>query len=118
MASALHGASCGLADVVGAARYLLDNRGKFFLVMRAKRTAELFSLLSQYNVRPKRLRAVHPRPGKAASVVLVEAIRASGDGLVIEPPLFILGSDGKYTEDLLEAYRLGEADEKSAGRAI
>ena len=108
MASALHWASCCLADVVGAARYLLKNGGKFFLVMRAKRTAELFSLLNQSNVRPKRLRVVHPRPGRAASVVLVEAVRASGDGLVIEPPLFILGSDGKYTPDLLEAYRLGE----------
>jgi tRNA1(Val) A37 N6-methylase TrmN6 len=121
MASAMHGASCGLADVVGAAKYLLNNRGKFFLVMRAKRAAELFSLLSQGNVRPKRLRAVHPRPGRAASVVLVEAVRASGDGLVIEPPLFILGPDGKYTGDLLEAYRLGgagDADKKSAERVI
>jgi tRNA1(Val) A37 N6-methylase TrmN6 len=104
MASALHGASCGLSDVVIAARYLLNNRGKFFLVMRAKRAAELFSLLSQNNVRPKRLRAVHPRPGRAASVVLVEAIRSSGDGLIIEPPLFICGPDGKYTDELLEAY--------------
>ncbi|MDR1514690.1 MAG: methyltransferase [Synergistaceae bacterium] len=108
MASALHGAQCSLADVAAAAKYLLDNRGKLFLVMRAKRTTELFSLLDRNNVRPKRLRAVHPRPGRAASVILVEAIRASADGLVIEPPLFILGHDGKYTEELLEAYKLDE----------
>jgi tRNA1(Val) A37 N6-methylase TrmN6 len=108
MASALHGARCGLSDVASAAKYLLDNRGKLFLVMRAKRTAELFSLLDRNNVRPKRLRAVHPRPGLPASVVLVEAIRSSADGLVVLPPLFILGHDGKNTEDLLEAYRLDE----------
>ncbi|MDR0616187.1 MAG: methyltransferase [Synergistaceae bacterium] len=106
LASALHGACCGLTDVVAAAKYLLDNRGKLFLVMRAKRTGELFSLLSLNNVRPKRMRAVHPRPGGPASVVLVEAMRSSGDGLIIEPPLFICGPDGKYTRELLEAYAL------------
>jgi tRNA1(Val) A37 N6-methylase TrmN6 len=110
MASALHGASCALSDVVTAAKHLLNNRGKFFLVMRAKRAAELFSLLSQNNVRPKRLRAVHPRPGRAASVVLVEAVRSSGDGLIIEPPLFICGPDGKYTGELLEAYAPGHEE--------
>jgi tRNA1(Val) A37 N6-methylase TrmN6 len=54
------------------------------------------------------MRAVHPKPGRAASVVLVEASRASGDGLVVEPPLFIYGADGNYTEELLDAYRLEE----------
>ena len=38
--------------------------------------------------------------------MLVEATRASGEGMRIEPPLFIYGEDGKYTEDLLAAYRL------------
>jgi tRNA1(Val) A37 N6-methylase TrmN6 len=40
--------------------------------------------------------------------VLVEAKRASGDGIVVEPPLFIYGDDGNYTEELLAAYRLEE----------
>jgi tRNA1(Val) A37 N6-methylase TrmN6 len=107
IAAALHGASCDLPEIVTAAKYLLNNGGKFFLVMRAKRAAELFSLLRDHNLRPKRVRAVHPKPDREASVVLVEAVRASGDGLVIEPPLFICGPDGQYTESLLEFYNLG-----------
>jgi tRNA1(Val) A37 N6-methylase TrmN6 len=108
MATAMHGEQCTLADVVICAKYLLRNGGKFFLVMRAKRLGELFCLLHRHNVKPKRMRAVHPKPDRAASVALVEAKRASGDGLVVEPPLFIYGADGNYTKELLAAYRLEE----------
>ncbi|MDR3255524.1 MAG: methyltransferase [Synergistaceae bacterium] len=108
VARAKHGESCSLAEVVAAAKFLLRDGGKFFLVMRAKRTSELFVLLSENNIRPKRLLAVHPKPERDASVVLVEAVRASGEGLIIEPPLLIYGEDGEYTEKLLAAYRMGE----------
>jgi tRNA1(Val) A37 N6-methylase TrmN6 len=109
MATAMHGASCTLAEVVSCAKYLLRNGGKFFLVIRAKRIGELFCLLYEHNVRPKKIRAVHPKPDRQASVVLVEAVRASGEGIALLPPLFISGADGRYTEDLLEAYRIGES---------
>jgi tRNA1(Val) A37 N6-methylase TrmN6 len=108
MASALHGGACTLSDVVACAKFLLRNGGKFFVVMRANRLGELFSLLYEHNVKPKRFRPVYPKPDRPASVVLVEAVRASGDGLVTEPPLFIYGPDGEYTDELLAAYRLDD----------
>ncbi|MDR1651081.1 MAG: tRNA1(Val) (adenine(37)-N6)-methyltransferase [Synergistaceae bacterium] len=108
MARAMHGASCTLSEVVLCARYLLRNGGRFFLVVRANRLGELCSLLYSGNVKPKRVRAVHPKPGRRASVVIVEAVRASGDGLAVEPPLFIYGEDGEYTPSLLQAYSLAD----------
>jgi tRNA1(Val) A37 N6-methylase TrmN6 len=110
MAKAMHGTSCTLSEVVACAKYLLRNGGRFFLVIRAKRMGELFHLLYENNVKPKRLRAVHPKTGRPASVALVEAVRASGDGVTVESPLFIYDSGGRYTEDLLEAYRLPGGD--------
>ena len=112
MATALHGESATLREVAGSAKYLLKNGGKFFLVIRAKRTGELLAILDEYNVKPKRLRFVHPKPDRTASVVLVEAARASGDGVIVEQPLFIHGSDGEYTEELAKAYRLPGKEEK------
>ncbi|MDR1483005.1 MAG: methyltransferase domain-containing protein [Synergistaceae bacterium] len=106
VAAAMHGDLCTLRDVVAAAKYLLRNSGKFFLVIRAKRLGELSFILHEHNVKIKRMRAVHPKSDRAASVVLVEAVRASGDGVTVEPPLFICGEDGKYTRSLLDAYRL------------
>jgi tRNA1(Val) A37 N6-methylase TrmN6 len=117
MAAAMHGEQCELSDVVACAKYLLRNGGKFFLVMRAKRLGELFCLLHRHNVKPKRMRAVHPKPDRAASVVLVEAKRASGDGVTVEPPLFIYGADGNYTDELLAAYRLEEYPENAGKTA-
>ena len=109
MATAMHGNCASLREVVQAARYLLKNGGKLYLVLRAKRTGELFALLDELNMRPKRARFVHPKPGREASVVLVEAVRASGDGMRVEAPLCIWGDDGTYTEELLTAYRLEDA---------
>lgn len=106
MATALHGENCSLSDVLAAAAYLLKNRGRLFLILRAKRLGELFSLMNHSNVRPKRLRCVHPEPGAPASVVLVEGVRASGEGMIVDPPLFVQGEDAAYTADLKAAYIL------------
>lgn len=106
MARAMHGVACSLDDVVSAAKFLLKNRGRLFLVMRALRAAELISILEARNVRAKRLRAIHPKPDRAASSVLIEAVRDGGEGVTIEPPLYILGDDGNYTRELLDAYEI------------
>ncbi|MDT8284270.1 MAG: methyltransferase [Thermovirgaceae bacterium] len=106
-AVARHGTRCTLQDVIRAAKYLLANRGKLFLVLRAKRAAELLSMLSCEHIEPKRIRPVYPSPGREASVILVQAIRAAGKGTILESPLFIQDAFGKYTPELLAAYDTG-----------
>ena len=64
-------------------------------------------MLDKYNIAPKRFRSVHPKPGAEASVVLIEAVRASKHGLRIEAPLFVLDEEGKETPQLLKAYTTG-----------
>lgn len=103
-AVARHGTECTLEDVVTAARYLLANRGRFFLVLRAKRTAELMFLLSRERIEAKRIRPVYPSPGRESSVILVQATRTAGKGVILESPLYIQDGQGNYTEDLLAAY--------------
>lgn len=105
-AAALHGSCCTLEDVIRAAHYLLKNRGRLDLVMRADRAGALFALLDRYKTPPKTMRCVHPKPGERASVVLVEAMRAGSSGLTVEPPLFIRGEDGEETPELKAAYEI------------
>ncbi|HPD97553.1 MAG TPA: methyltransferase domain-containing protein [Synergistales bacterium] len=105
-AVARHGTECTLEDVVTASRYLLANRGRLFMILRAKRCPELISLLSRERIEAKRMRPVYPVPGREASVILVQASRASGKGMTLEPPLFIKDGDGNYTPELLDAYRI------------
>ncbi len=108
LATALNGLDCTLEELVQACRYLLKNKGYLDIVIHAGRVGELLALLDKYNIAPKKFRSVHPRPGAEASVVLIEAVRASKHGLRIEAPLFVLDEAGKETVPLLEAYRTGE----------
>ncbi|HCA41239.1 MAG TPA: methyltransferase [Aminobacterium sp.] len=107
-ATARQGLYCSLLDLVRASRFLLKNRGHLYMIFRAQRAAELLWSLTQNNILPKRIRLVHPRPDKKASMILVDAVRSAGTGVTIEPPLFIYDEQGHFTPDLLAAYRLPE----------
>ncbi|MDL2297957.1 methyltransferase [Synergistaceae bacterium OttesenSCG-928-D05] len=109
-ATALHGAQCTLSDIVLAARYLLKNKGKLDIVLRAGRLAELFTLLEANNIAPKIMQSVHPKPGANATVVLVEAMRAASSGVIVNPPLFVKDGQGADTPELLEAYKISESE--------
>jgi tRNA1(Val) A37 N6-methylase TrmN6 len=98
---------CTLEDVVEAASWLLKDKGRFFAVLRAGRLAALLTLLTSGGIEPKRLRLVHPREGAKANLLLLEGVKGGGAGLVAEPPLFVYDSAGRYTPDLLTAYKAG-----------
>ena len=108
LAAAMHGTECTLEDVIIASKYLLKNRGKLDLVIRTNRMGELFALLDKHKMPPKVMRPVYPKPCSKSTVVLVEAMRAASHGLTIESPIFVLGADGRETEELLEAYKIEE----------
>jgi tRNA1(Val) A37 N6-methylase TrmN6 len=86
---------------------LLKNKGSYFLVFPANRTAELLSLLRMHDLEPKRLRFVHPFLHKPASLVLVEAMRSARIGLDVLPPLVVHENDGAYSEEVREIYGTG-----------
>ena len=98
--------TCRLEDVVSAARWILRSHGHFYCVFTANRMAELLNLLVNNSIQPKRIRFVHPKPQRSASIFLLEAVKNGGIGLTIEPPLFIYDENGEYTEELKKAYTL------------
>lgn len=85
---------------------LLKNGGRYFLVFPAPRAAELISLLRQKQLEPKRLRFVHPRLHKPASLVFIEAVKAAGAGLEVLPPLIVHGENGGYSDEMRQIYAL------------
>ncbi|GAB1399986.1 methyltransferase domain-containing protein [Aminivibrio sp.] len=102
--TARQGFFCSPEDVARAARHLLPFRGRLYLVFKAARAAELFTALRSQELEPKRIRFVHPLPGRPSSVVLVEASAGGKPGMTVEPPLYIEDGHGSYTEELLRAY--------------
>ncbi len=89
-----------LSDFVATAAYALRLRGRACFVFPAERLAVLLKELAACRLEPKRLRFVHPRAGEPARRVLVEARKGGGEGLIVEPPLFLY-NDARMTTDAL-----------------
>ncbi|MFH0810532.1 MAG: methyltransferase [Pseudomonadota bacterium] len=111
-ALARHELAAELPQIVAAAAHLLTAKGRFFIIYPAPRLAALFSALARGGLEPKRLRPVHSFAAEDAVLVLVEALKGGGEGLRIEPPLVIYGSEGRYGEEVSSYF---EADPDGGG---
>ena len=105
LAIARHEILCNLEDVIKAASYLMKSPGKFFLVHRPARLAEIFSLMHKYKMEPKRMQLVQPAAGKAADIVLIEARKGAKPELKIEPVLSVYEKPGIFSAEINNIYR-------------
>ncbi|MEG1257068.1 tRNA1(Val) (adenine(37)-N6)-methyltransferase [Clostridium sp.] len=103
-AIARHEVCCKLEDVIVAARMLLKDNGRFFMVHRPERIADILTLMRKYKIEPKRIRFVHPKPGKAPNILLVEGQRDGGAFLKIEDPLYVHMDDDSYSPEIQALY--------------
>ena len=81
--------ACGLEDWCAAAGRLVKNGGRFALVHRPERLADLFAALRGAGLEPKRLQLVQHGPDKPPSAALVEAVRQGRPGLAVLPALLL-----------------------------
>jgi len=100
LAIARHEILCNLEDVISAARVLLKDNGRMFIVHRPERLADIFTLMRKYKIEPKRVKMIHPKMGKAPNIVLVEGQRDGGAYLKWEAPLYVYDENGKYTKEI------------------
>ncbi|MBP5282673.1 MAG: tRNA1(Val) (adenine(37)-N6)-methyltransferase [Lachnospiraceae bacterium] len=103
-AIARHEILCTFEDVAAAAEKLLKSGGRFFLVHRPFRLAELIVTLTKHHLEPKRMRLVYPYVDKEPNMVLIEAVRGANPRMTVEPPLIIFESQGQYTQEIKEKY--------------
>lgn len=93
VAIARHELCCKLEDVIAAFSWLVRFGGKAALVHRPQRLADILCQFRAKGLEPKRLQMVHPRPGREANIVLVEAEKGAKPGLTVLPPLVIREGD-------------------------
>ena len=104
LAIARHEIMCNLEDVIYAARVLLKDNGRMFIVHRPERLADIFTLMRKYKIEPKRVKMIHPKVNKAPNIVLVEGQRDGGAYLKWDEPLYVYDDNGKYTEEIDKIY--------------
>ena len=88
-AIARHEVLCTLEDVVSQASKVLKDRGRFFMVHRPFRLAEIFSVLTRYKLEPKRMQLVYPYIDREPNMVLIEALKGGNSGITVEKPLIV-----------------------------
>ena len=103
-AIARHEVLCDLEDVVKAAARCLKPGGKFYMVHRPFRLAEIMVVMNRYKLEPKRMRLVYPFIDKEPSMVLIEGTRGGKSRITVEPPLIIYESQHKYTKEIYDIY--------------
>jgi tRNA1Val (adenine37-N6)-methyltransferase len=103
-AIARHEVLCTLEDVVREASLLLRTGGRFYMVHRPRRLAEIISVLRQYKLEPKRMKMVHPFIDKEANMVLIEAVRGGGVMMNVEAPVIVFQAPGVYSEEIVTTY--------------
>lgn len=101
---ARHETACTLQNVLGAADYLLNSDGDFFMIHRASRTDEICRELEKHSLVPKRMRFVFPNMEKSATMVLIHAKKCAKEGLLVEAPLIVYERDGVYSQEIQQIY--------------
>lgn len=101
---ARHEVLCNLEDIIRQSAKLLVPSGRFYMVHRPFRLAEIISLMVQYRIEPKRMRLVYPYVDREPNMVLIEGLRGGKSRMTVEKPLIVYKEPGKYTDEIYDVY--------------
>lgn len=103
-AIARHEVLCTLEDVLSQAARVLKTGGRFYMVHRPFRLAEIMVLMNKYKLEPKRLQFVYPFVDKEPNMVLIEGLREGKPRITVEKPLIVYERPGVYTQSIKDIY--------------
>lgn len=103
-AIARHEIFCTFEDVARQTARLLKPGGRFFLVHRPFRLAEILTTLTRHQLEPKRMQMVHPYADREPNMVLIEAVRGGKPRMRVEKPLIVYERPGVYRPEIYEIY--------------
>ncbi len=101
---ARHEVLCTLDDILGQSAKLLKQGGRFYMVHRPFRLAEIFTKMVEYKIEPKRMQLVYPYIDKEPNMVLIEGLKGGKSRITVEKPLIVYKDKNVYTQDILDIY--------------
>lgn len=103
-AIARHEVFCTLEDIVKNTAMLLKPNGRFYMVHRPSRIADIIYELKKYKLEPKTIRFVQPFAHKEPNMVLIESVKNGGSSVKVLPNLIVYESQNKYTKEIEKIY--------------
>lgn len=107
-ALARHQIAGQLDDFIETASKLLNFQGRFAMIYRTDRILEVFDLLRQHHLEPRRVRFIHSYLNKPARHFLLEARKNAPPDLLIHPPLVVYNKPGEYSDEIMKWYGKGD----------
>ena len=99
-----HEIKANLEDFIKITKYLLKDKGEFYMVHRPDRLVDIMSIMRKYKIEPKQIRFVCPNIDKAPNLVLIKGVKNGGEFLKVEKCLYVYNTDGSYTDEILKIY--------------
>lgn len=99
-----HEATANLEDFIKVSKYLLKDKGSFFMVHRPDRLVDIIELMRKYKLEPKNIRFIYPSVDKSPNLVLIKGIKNAKPFLKIDKPLIVYNQNGEYTDEIYEIY--------------
>ena len=99
-----HEITASLEDFIDIASYLLKDFGEFYMVHRPDRLVDIFSIMRNKNIEPKKIKFVFPNKNKKANLILIKGVKNAKAFLEYENNLYIYDEKENYTEDILKIY--------------
>lgn len=103
-AIARHEICCTLEDVIIAAKTVLKDNGRFYMIHRPDRMADALYLMKKHRIEPKLIKMVQPNINKAPNMFLIEGQKFGGSFLKWDNTLYVYNEDGSYTEEIDKIY--------------
>ena len=103
-AIARHEILCTLEDIIRESAKVLKPKGRFYMVHRPFRLAEIFGCMTKYGIEPKRMKLVYPFVDKEPNMVLIEGLLGGNPRMTVEKPLIVYAEQGKYTDEIYDIY--------------
>ena len=101
-AIARHEILCTLEDVLSQSAKLLRPKGRFYMVHRPFRLAEIMNKMIAYGIEPKRMQLVYPFIDREPNMVLIEGLLGGNSRLKVEKPLIVYKEKGVYTDEIYD----------------
>ena len=105
---ARHEVALGLRDVIRAASYVLPESGSLFMIHKPFRLAEIFHVMKENHLEPKRMRLVHPYVNKEPTMVMIEGLKGGRERITVEPPLIMYQAQNVYSDEIYQIYGKSE----------
>jgi len=95
---------CTLDDILRESARLLKTGGRFYMVHRPFRLAEILHDMVDFGLEPKTMKLVYPFVDKEPNMVLISGLKGGHSRITVEKPLIVYKEPGVYTDEIYDIY--------------